>query len=95
MGTGIIRDYYKSPFGLARTAYHEFKKLLHQLKSGGAKYIIMSYSSRAILPIHVLSDLMKPLGILNVYKTRHRMYISNKKSKSQGITEYILKLKLN
>jgi len=94
VGTGIIRDYYKSPFGLARTAYHEFCKLFHQLQVRGTKYIIMSYSSRAILPIHILCDLMKSFGFVSVLQTRHRKYISNNKFKGQSVTEYIMKLKL-
>ena len=91
VGTGIIKDYYKSKFGIVKSAYLEIKKLLYDLKNK-TKHIVFSYNSNGAISITALIHLMKEIGDLQIYRYPYKKYQSNKKAsiKKNSISEYIL-----
>jgi adenine-specific DNA-methyltransferase len=85
VGTGIIKDYNKSKFGLLKTCKNEFNQLFKKLNSD---HIILSYSSKAVLNIHTILQMLVNKGDIIVYKVKHKSYTPNAKCKY--IIEYIV-----
>lgn len=91
VGPGIIKGYYKSKFGIVKTAYNEIKLLL-DLLCKKTKCIIVSYSSKGTLHISVLCNLLKSYGSINVNRFPYKKYQSNKVStiKKHDLFEYVI-----
>jgi adenine-specific DNA-methyltransferase len=94
-GTGILPQYNKSNFGLIRHAFLEFKRLFTSRLVRSARYIVMSYSSKAVIALSHITSMLSNLGSIIVYKVWHKAYQPCSSSKStvrRHVTEYIIKV---
>jgi adenine-specific DNA-methyltransferase len=91
VGTGIIKDYYKSKLGIVKTAYGEIKSLLDAV-STKTRHIIFSYNSNGAIPIATLIHLIKRYGKITVNRFPYKKYQSNKTAslKQNSVSEYII-----
>lgn len=91
VGTGILKDYYKSKLGIVKTAYAEIKKLL-DVVSTKTRHIIFSYNSNGAIPITALIHLMKRYGKIKINRFPYKKYQSNKTAslKQNSVSEYII-----
>jgi adenine-specific DNA-methyltransferase len=95
VGPGIIANYYKSKFGIVKTALREFEELLAQVAQK-TRCIILSYSSQGALSIHTLCKLLKTYGSLKLYKFPHKKYQPNKSSTvKKSNFEYVIVVSLS
>jgi adenine-specific DNA-methyltransferase len=97
-GTGILPAYNKSRFGLVRQALKEFNLLFSSRLVRSARYIIMSYSSKAIIALSHITDMLAMRGSIIVYKVWHKTYQPGSGSGARArrhVTEYIIKVDCN
>lgn len=91
-GPGIIQDYYKSKFGFKKYAESQFTNLFKTVR---AKYVILSYSSNAVLSIknivNIINTFSNPKTIV-IYKVKYKKYQSHNMIKSSHVYEYFLKI---
>lgn len=83
-GSGFIKKYYKSKFGLKKKACIEFRKLIKNIH---AKHIVLSYSSSALLSINYISQLLCKKGSLTIYTIQYKKYKS-KTTQSTTVNEH-------
>lgn len=88
-GTGILDNYNKSKFGLAKQALQQFSKLFNILST--SKYIILSYSSEGVLGLNQVIEIAKNHGSVTVYKIWYKSYKSKQDCAKRGhVIEYII-----
>lgn len=90
---GQPKNWIKSDYNSFVNAEKSFKKLISKVK---AKYIVLSYNNKGIIPITTLEKILKSRGTIYKYPIEHKTYnklkgIANYKRTSQyeDVKEYI------
>lgn len=92
-GTGILENYNKSKFGLAKQAMVEFRTLFAGIK---ANFVVLSYSSKGIITIEDMTHMLMEKGSVHLYKIWYKAYKSKKEPAKRGhVIEYIIVLDCN
>lgn len=85
-GVGVMENYNKSAFGFARTAKHEFRCLLTNIR---AKHIVLSYSASAVLSCKDMVSILMRKGSVTMYKVWHKTYKPHNSIRSTHLKEFI------